>query len=200
MRTVAAFDFDKTLSTRDNVIPFMRRVGGPRRFAAAVVASAPALALHRRDAAKARAVRHIFAGRDAAEVRSEGKAFADEVVARHLNPDALARAAWHRSNDHELVIVSASFDVYLEPIAARLGFQTVLATGLEVASDGRLTGRLDGANVRGDEKVRRLDHWLRSEAAFVWAYGDSAGDEALLARADRGIRVHRGEWLPDSGA
>jgi phosphatidylglycerophosphatase C len=184
VRTVAVFDFDETLSTRDNVIPFMRRVGGARRFAAAVAAAAPALAVRRRDEAKAQAVQRIFGGRSAAGVRAEGDQFATEVIEHHLRDEAVARAAWHRSEGHQLVIVSASLGVYLEPIGARLGFDAVLATGLEVGADGRLTGRLDGPNVRGPEKVVRLDRWLDGVPATVWAYGDSGGDRELLARAD----------------
>ena len=87
------------------------------------------------------------------------------------------------------MIVSASLGVYLRPIAERLRFDAVLATELEVGADGRLTGRLAGANVRGAEKARRLDAWLGGEPAYVWAYGDSSGDRELWARADRPVRV-----------
>jgi phosphatidylglycerophosphatase C len=90
------------------------------------------------------------------------------------------------------VIVSASFTSYLDPIAARLGFAAVLATELAVGDDGRLTGELVRPNVRGAEKVRRLDAWLGGRPAFVWAYGDSSGDRELLARADQPIRVSGG--------
>lgn len=187
MRTVAVFDFDETLSTRDNVLPFLRRVGGSGRTAVATLMAAPALVAGRRDAAKARAVQHVFAGRDAAAVRAVGEQFAIEVIAHHLRDEAVARAAWHRSEGHELVIASASLDVYLEPIGTRLGFQAVLATRLEVGLDGRLTGALDGPNVRGPEKVVRLDRWLGGAPAVVWAYGDSSGDRELLARADHAM-------------
>jgi phosphatidylglycerophosphatase C len=184
VRTIAAFDFDETLSTRDNVVPFMRRVGGPGRFGLAMLAAAPALALRHRDAAKARAVRRIFAGRPAAAVHEEATRFAAEIVEHHLRDEAVARAAWHRAEGHELLIVTASFDVYVEPVAERLGFDAVLATSLEVGTDGRLTGHLQGPNVRGAEKAVRLDAWLAGSPATVWAYGDSGGDRELLARAD----------------
>jgi HAD superfamily phosphoserine phosphatase-like hydrolase len=89
------------------------------------------------------------------------------------------------------VIVSASLANYLRPVADSLRFDAVLATELEVADDGRLTGNLAGANVRGPEKPRRLDEWLGGSDAFVWAYGDSSGDRELWARADRSIRLGR---------
>ena len=62
-----------------------------------------------------------------------------------------------------VVLVSASFEVYLRPLAALLGAHDVLAVRLEVDADGILTGRLDGPNCRGPEKVVRLHEWLDRE-------------------------------------
>lgn len=183
-RTVAAFDFDGTLSTRDNVVPFLRFVGGPWQLIRALLRAAPALVTGRRDLAKAHAARIVFAGRAVDSVDRQGAAFATDVVLHHMHEETVQRAAWHRSQGHELVIVSASFTAYLDPIAEQLGFDAVLATRLEVGPDGMLTGRLLGANVRGAEKVRVLDAWLGTDPAIVWAYGDSGGDRELLARAD----------------
>jgi phosphatidylglycerophosphatase C len=201
-RVVAAFDFDRTLSRRDNVVPFLREAAGSAPFVRALVmggltclGTTPANA---RDALKAAIVRRLLTGRDAAEIEELGRAFADDVVAHHLDHDVVERADWHRTQGHHLVIVSASFGVYLHPIAERLRFDAALATELEVAADGRLTGRILGANVRGVEKVRRLDRWLGGSPAVVWAYGNGAGDRALWARADHAVRVphgHRGTRL-----
>ena len=195
MRTVAVFDFDGTLTRRDSVLPFLIEVCGPTRVARAVAASSPWLAHavvddRRRDVAKAKLLRSTLAGRSDAEVREIGRRFADKTVADRLRSDAPERIAWHRDQGHELVLVSASLTHYLDPVAERLGFHAVLASELEVGPDGRLTGELLGANVRGPEKVERLDRWLADDThAFVWAYGDSAGDRELLARADRGQKV-----------
>jgi len=195
-RIVAAFDFDKTISTRDNVVPFLRALVGRPRLTRALLAISPRLVRaglddDRRDAAKVAVVRRTLTGYDAARVSAVAAEFADDVVARHLRPDVVERVAWHRNQGHELVIVSASFTSYLDPIAARLGFAAVLATELAVGDDGRLTGELVRPNVRGAEKVRRLDEWLGAGPAFVWAYGDSSGDRDLLARADHGVTVGR---------
>jgi phosphatidylglycerophosphatase C len=195
-RVVAAFDFDGTLSTRDNVLPFLRTAVGPARLRLALAAITPrlaaaALAGRSRDRAKAALVRRTLTGYDAAELAGIAERFAERVVDRHLRRDAVARVEWHRGQGHELVIVSASFAVYLEPIALRLGFDAALGTELAVSADGKLTGELNGANVRRAEKARRLDAWLGERPAYVWAYGDSTGDRELFERADRAIRVGR---------
>ena len=195
-RVVAAFDFDKTISTRDNVVPFLRALVGRARLARALLAISPrlvraALDDDRRDAAKVALVRHTLRGYDAARVTEVAAAFARDVVARHLRPEVVERVAWHRGQGHEVVIVSASLKNYLDPIGVGLGVSAVLATELAVGDDGRLTGELAGPNVRGAEKVRRLEAWLGDRPAFVWAYGDSSGDHELLARADQGVTVGR---------
>ena len=190
MRTVAAFDFDGTLSTRDNFIPFLRRVAGTATVNRALAVALPALIAGRRNRAKAIVVRQTLAGRPLAEVERIGEGFSAEIVQRHLRRDVVSRTEWHRGQGHLLVIVSASLVSYVAPIGSALGFDAVLATELEV-DEGRCTGRFDGGNVRGGVKVRRLDEWLGDEPAFVWAYGNSLGDRALLARADRPVRVTR---------
>jgi phosphatidylglycerophosphatase C len=193
-RVVAAFDFDKTLSTRDNVLPFLRAAVGTRRLLWALIRTSPRLAAaavdgRKRDAAKAALVRRTLTGYDAERLAEVATAFAGDVIARHLRVDVVERIEWHRRQGHELVLVSASLSPYLDAIGSRLGFDAVLGTGLEVDEDGRLTGELDGPNVRGSEKVQRLDSWLGNRPAFVWAYGDSSGDRELFARADQPIRV-----------
>jgi phosphatidylglycerophosphatase C len=194
---VAAFDFDGTLSTRDNLVPFLCRAVGRRQVALASIVLAPRLVAarlddRRRDAAKAAAVRRLLAGRDAAALRQVGEQFAAEVVDRYLRPDVAARAAWHRAEGHHVVVVSAALTPYLEPIGRTLGCAT-LGTGLVVDPAGRLTGELLGANVRRAEKVRRLDAWITATLGDapveLWAYGDSTGDRELLARADHAVTV-----------
>jgi phosphatidylglycerophosphatase C len=193
---VAAFDFDGTLSPRDNLVPFLRRVAGTGPTLEAFAATTATLARRgrnqwTRNAAKAEVVRRLLGGREAEAVDAAARAFADDIVSRHLRSEAVERVDWHRTQGHRLVIVSASFANYLRPIAETLRFDAVIATELEVADDGRLTGRLAGANVRGAEKARRLDEWLAGTPAFVWAYGDSSGDRELWARADRAVRLGR---------
>jgi HAD superfamily hydrolase (TIGR01490 family) len=196
-RRVAAFDFDGTISRRDSLAPFLSLVCGRGQLYRAMARRAPQLAgvtvgLVDRDAEKERLVGHLLAGQPAAPVRDAGARYAQELASGDaLRPEMLERVAWHRDEGHEIVIVSASLDVYLTPLAALLGIDHALCTTLGVDVDDRLTGELVGGNVRGPEKVRRLRDWLGTDDAEVWAYGDSAGDRELLAFADHPERVGR---------
>lgn len=193
---VAAFDFDGTLSSRDNLLPFLCRVAGSGAVAQALVAGCARVAAGgrsswNRNALKAEVVRRLLNGYDSARLDALGRAFAFDILRRHLRADTVERVDWHRTQGHRLVVVTASFGVYVRPVAERLRFDAVLATELEVGPDGALTGNLAGANVRGPEKARRLDTWLGDERVYVWAYGDSSGDRELWSRADRPVRVGR---------
>ncbi len=181
-RPVAAFDFDGTLAERDTLLPFLVRATGRRQVAQALVAQARTYRRDR-DAAKVDMLRRLLAGDDAGRIDTLGR---DYAVGLHhlLRPEMTERVRWHRSQDHRLVIVSASLGAYLRPLADTLGFDHVIAVELSTDDDGRLTGALAGPNVRGPEKAVRLRAWLGEDLPELWAYGDSSGDEELLAMAD----------------
>jgi phosphatidylglycerophosphatase C len=194
-RRVAAFDFDGTITKRDTMGPFLAQVCGKPRLYAELARRSPALAAtlagwRDRDVEKERLVGRLLAGRTHADVREQGRRFAALLEREQpYRSETLDRLAWHQGEGHEIVIVSAGLDVYLEPLAPTLGVQHLLCTRLEADETGVLTGRLLGANVRGPEKARRLQEWLGDGPVELWAYGDSAGDRELLALADHATRI-----------
>ena len=197
--TLAAFDFDGTLTVRDTVVPFLRRFTSRRRFAIGLLPRTlrllPIAARRDRDRLRSIATDLVFRGRPVDEVDRHARAWGAEIVDRHLRHDTMERLRWHLDHGHDVVIVSASYDRYVRVVADRLGAIDVLATSLDT-SDGVCTGRLAGANCRGPEKVRRLEGWLAARGVArsdvtVHAYGDSAGDRELMAWADHPHWVNR---------
>lgn len=189
---VAAFDVDGTLTTRDCVVPFMRRVAGTPRIAARLLIRpdriAPAIARRDRDRVKELASAAAFRGRPVAEIGEQASSYARHVFEHWMRSDTLSRLHAHRDAGDRVVLVSASFETYLRPLGKLLGVDDVLATRL-ADRDGVLTGELIGSNCRGPEKVRRLHEWVRSRHESradvrIVAYGDSAGDREMLADAD----------------
>ncbi len=186
---VAAFDVDKTLTTRDCVVPFLRRVGG-WRFVVRLVVRSPqvfvAVVQRRRDRVKSIAARAAVRGRAVTAVDEIARGFSAEVWERRMRHDTVDRLRWHLSQGHRVVLVSASFRNYLEPLADRLGAHAVLATELDHV-EGTCTGELRGPNCRAQVKVDRLSAWIASQGwstVEIHAYGDSNGDRELLAAAD----------------
>lgn len=191
---VAAFDFDGTLARRDTLVPFLRHVRGTPRVVAATALGA--LRARERDALKVAMIGHLFRGVPAGLLDEKGRAYVPTLV-RLLRPEMLARVRWHQAEGHAVVIVSASLGVYLRPLAEHLGLDAALAVELVAGADGRLTGKVVGElNNRGPEKVARLSTWAAERFGpatpfELWAYGDSAGDEELLALADHPTWVGR---------
>jgi len=186
---IAAFDFDGTISFRDTFLPFLFRACGRRRVIAALArlsGEAVRVVLRRsnRNQFKQRLLMQLLAGDSVARLRQIGAQHAAQVLATQLRPAALARMAWHRERGHQLVMVSASLDFYLEPIAAQLELNELLCTRV-AAMDDCCTGEIVGRNCRGAEKVRQLQLLCGDLSDCVlYAYGDSAGDHELLAAAN----------------
>lgn len=201
-RAVAAFDVDGTLTRRDCVLPFLLRAARwrlPPAFLRRPRATLEAVARRDRDVLKALSCAALR-GYEKGVLDRCGTAFAKRVHAGGMRPDTPARLAAHRARGDVVVLVSASLDPYLDPLGVLLGVDAVLCTRLEVGPDGRCTGQLDGPNCRGPEKERRLRAWLGAEGlaeAELWAYGDSSGDDELLAMADHPIRVTRAAIAAD---
>lgn len=182
---VAAFDVDGTLTVRDCVVPFMRRVAGTSRFMSICVTHSPTiirfLRTRDRDAIKKLFVQSVFAGRSVDQIDAAGVEFAAQIADGWLRSDVAERMRWHQREGHVVVFVSASLNPYLEPLGDLCEVDAVVCTTLE-EKDGKFTGNLVGENCRAAEKVSRLHAWMDSagieRSSLKFAYGDSAGTKS----------------------
>jgi phosphatidylglycerophosphatase C len=191
--TVAAFDLDGTLTEGGSVFPWLRHLAGSSALFRAALRLAVPLTIGglrsgpRADAAKERLFRALLAGRDFDEVQVASRHFALEHLAKEGRPHTLARLNWHLEQGHDVVIVSASPQLYVDVVANSL--QAVGGVGTRLAVDplGKLTGGYSGKNCRGDEKMRRLTEWIDdrgySGEPVIYAYGNSRGDKRMLSGA-----------------
>ncbi|HEX4195908.1 MAG TPA: HAD-IB family hydrolase [Caulobacteraceae bacterium] len=196
-RPIVAFDFDGTLTVHDSFRSFLRWRVGLVRYLAGWATLAPALARYVRDRdrgrLKAAAIGRFLGGTPRAELEDAARKFAEGHARRMLRPDALRAWARWRERGARLVIVSASPEEIVQPFARGLGADVLIATRLAYDDKDRLTGRLDGENCRGAEKVRRLKAEFGPDMRLEAAYGDSDGDREMLAMAEeRGLKVFQG--------
>ncbi len=200
MGDVAAFDFDGTLTHGGSVFDFLGAVAGRRAVLGAAVALAPRLA-HAAlaggpvaDATKEALFVRVLAGTDAARAAEVAADFAEAHLTARIRHEVRRRLDWHRGRGDRVVVVSASPALYIDVAARRLEADAALATRLEVDDTGHLTGRYEGGNCRGEEKLRRLRAWIEAtglEGRHLWAYGNSRGDLRMLNAADTGVNVGR---------
>jgi phosphatidylglycerophosphatase C len=196
-RPIVAFDFDGTLTVRDSFAALLRWKAGPARYGTGIASLAPDLASYLltrdRGALKAAAAKRFFGPARKADIELVARRFAETHARDLLRPDAVR--VWKRWRDRgaRLAIVTASPEETVAPFARGLGADLLIGTRLQYDAQGRFTGKLDGLNCRGEEKVRRLREALGPDLRLTAAYGDTDGDKAMLAIADEaGYKVFNG--------
>jgi phosphatidylglycerophosphatase C len=186
---VAVFDLDGTLTKPFSLPLFVVRLVGAGPAAIAVGRGVLAvIRCPRRRRFKAAVLASVLRDRQLAEVRGVGERFAADLFRLRLRNELADRVAHHRRQGAYLLIVTCALDVYVEPFAAALDFDGVVAAQVLADASGRCTGELHDANLRGDRKARAVEEHLRSAGldpavTVVHAYGNSRDDEALLAWA-----------------
>jgi len=200
----AAFDLDGTLTHGGSVVRWLSAVCGADAVRGALSRQAVRLvggairSGQAADEAKEALFTSLLAGRALDDVTAVSSTFAEAHLRRAVRPEVVSRLAEHLDLGHVVVVVSASPSVYVARIAAALGAHGAAATDLAVDDEGALTGRYDGANCRGEEKLRKVRALLGSLGVAdtgatrpLYAYGNSRGDLRLLAAADRPVDVSR---------
>ena len=102
-RSIAAFDFDGTLTRRDTVFPFLVRYYGPTKVVRALARAAPAAGrarlrptpgqLDHRDLTKAAVLREVFTGEDPSRLAEHGEDYAADHHAGSARDARPARVA-----------------------------------------------------------------------------------------------------------
>jgi phosphatidylglycerophosphatase C len=145
---------------------------------------------------KKRFLSAILAGKDRNTINSLARSFSQRVVMTGIHSDAMACLKQHQKKGDELVLISASLDIYVKPLGEMLGFKNIICTRTCWEND-LLKNSLDGGNCYGDIKIKRIKQWLeeRTDNRIIAAYSDHESDFPLLKLADRGIVVNPDQKL-----
>lgn len=192
------FDLDRTVTHHSTFIPFLWFVAQrrPHRLlllpAILLTGVLYCLGLVSRGGIKFLMLTCIVGGMPRATVERHAVAFVARCMKGGLRPGARQAIAKASAEGRTLVLATASFDFYVEPLAKQLGFHQIVATKAAWSKTGRLTGRIDGENCYGAEKLRRLEQAMPElkRGHRVTAYSDSHADLPLLSWADHGVAVN----------
>ena len=206
---IAFFDFDDTLARGDSILPFLlyciRKRIAPRRQLVKAAGAFLYWKLRPSRASRAKSATLSFLkGRSADEMFDVARAFFRDEYLPRFYQDGLTELWSLRSQGMKLVVVSASPDVYMRALPEFMPIDAVLSTRCEVGGDGRYTGQV-GENCKGEEKVRRIEQYLK-ENGFVLdmkcssAYGDSPSDADMMALVNRAVLVNpKKRFAPAAG-
>lgn len=201
MTNLAIYDMDRTVTRQATYTPFLlhcARRRQPWRLGLTPIAALSMLAYLGRaiDRSRLKEINHaLLLGRHIHphEIAPLVESFADAQIAGNICPGALRQIARDRAEGRRLVLATASYRLYAAPIAARLGFDDVVATGTTVSVSETLAARIDGENCYGPAKKRMLDRWLETEAITpgrVRFYSDHVSDRPVFEWADEPVAVN----------
>jgi len=201
MTDLAIYDMDRTITRRATYTPFLLHAARQRgswrlALAPAVLASMAAYGLKAIDRARLKEINHhLLLGYALSDEQLKPlvEAFAEATVRSNIQPGALRSIARDRAEGRRLVMATASYALYVDAIAERLGFDDVIATRSVRGSDGRLLARIDGDNCYGPAKLRMLKDWMaleQIERGHARFYSDHHTDAPAFEWADEAVAVN----------
>jgi phosphatidylglycerophosphatase C len=197
-KVVAIFDLDGTITKSDTYLAFLmgyvrRRPYLLLRFPVLIGAwTLYTLRLRTNSWLKIVFLRTIMGGVSHQILDQWANEFTEKLVNTGLRIQAIPIIESHRKVGHTLVLLTASFDVYVEKLAKHLGFEQVICTRAAWNLDDALSGDIEGKNCYGKEKVRRLAEHFRMEREniYIFGYTDHHSDLALMQWVDEPIVVN----------
>lgn len=195
-KTVAYFDFDKTIIDRDSIAPFLifYLKKYPKKIITLILLTPFFIlfTLKITDNQKIKEkISRLFKNMSIKELESVSKYFANNIIPKYYYKDALKQIEFHKEKGDTLVLITASYGLYIKFIAENLGFDKYIATELWKFRE-HYTGYLYGKNCYKAEKRFRLlsEGFKETETKGRYAYSDSISDLNLFNFAEYKICVN----------
>ena len=203
MSDLAIYDLDRTVTRRATYTPFLlhcalRRSPWRLLLTPLVVASMLAYLAKLIDRGRLKEINHrLLLGRwiHPRDLKPLVDSFADATVAGNIRPGALTAIARDKQPGRRLVLATASYRLYADAIAERLGFDDVIGTGSVIGLDERIRSRIAGENAYGAAKLRMIADWveksgLTGKHGHVRFYSDHASDAPTFEWSDEPVAVN----------
>lgn len=120
--------------------------------------------------------------------------FHDESLLPRYRPQAIKEIERRHREGCVTVLVSATFNTIAQCAQKVLRTDEVIATDMEIDSEGHYTGKVSGEVTEGAAKPRAIKQWADKvygprKWEIAYAYGDHFSDEAMLSAARKGYAV-----------
>ncbi|TKG94733.1 HAD-IB family hydrolase [Puteibacter caeruleilacunae] len=191
--TIAFFDFDGTITTKDTFLQFILFAKGYVKTIIGGIVLSPVLFAYKtgllhNGRAKELVFSFFFKGYSREAINNLGEAFCQNKLPEILRDEMIEAVEKHRKSGDKIVVVSASFSIWIKPWCDARHID-LLTTEAELHNDV-ITGKLQTKNCFGKEKVFRIkEQYNLEDYDIIYAYGDSKGDDAMLDLADIKKRI-----------
>lgn len=198
-KNLALFDFDGTLCKKDSFTGFIFYALSKRHIVKQGLKLLPWIQAYYLNVYPAHAMRPklfygMFKDTDYAEIQKIAEEYAQHLI-QELDPKFMQQLQLHQALRHDVVLVSASIDLYLKPLCQLLGID-LICTETEVR-ESRLTGHYQSADCSRMEKKKRISlQYPIAEYASIYAYGNSEEDLEMFSLAQYTYMVGRDQKLP----
>jgi len=189
---LALFDFDGTLTSKDSLGKFLKYSVPRKTYLINMFKFLPNFVLYKlklikNDISKQNLFAIFYTGIDEAEFKKKAQDFSLNELDKIILKDRFELLKKHQKNGNRVIIVSASMKCWLQPWCDKNNIE-LLSTQLEFINS-KFTGKFLTPNCYGKEKENRVKQHLNiKEYETIYAYGDSSGDDDILALADESIK------------
>ena len=203
MSDLAIYDMDRTVTRHATYTPFLlhcavRRAPWRLLLLPFVLLSMLAYAARLIDRARLKEINHrlLLGGTiHPRDLQPLVDSFADQQLAGNVRPGARRAIARDKAEGRRLVLATASYRLYADAIAEKLGFDDVIGTGSIIGLDQHVHAKIAGENCYGPAKLRMIADWveasgLKGAHGHVRFYSDHVSDQPAFEWADEPVAVN----------
>ena len=199
-KNLALFDFDGTLCKKDSFTGFIFYALSKRHIVKQGIKILPwiqayYLNVYSAPAMRSRLFRAMFSNANALELQQMAREYATSLMSQ-LNRSLLKQLKQHQALGDDVVLVSASVDVYLKHVCELLNIDLICTHTEQI--NNIYTGQYTTPDCSSEQKRQRiLERYHLADYAVIYAYGNSHEDQEMLALADHGYMVGESDHLPN---
>ena len=190
-KSIAFFDFDGTITTKDTMLELIKFHFGNFQFIKGMLCVLPwitgmKIKMVSHQLAKEKLLSYFFKGMPEDDFVQICNDFTSQRLPELIRKSAMQKIEQYQKNKIPVVVVTASAENWVKKWCSSVNVGCI-ASKMEVIND-RITGTLKGNNCNYEEKVLRIkSNYTLENFDEVHCYGDSSGDRKMLEIATHGF-------------
>lgn len=187
-KTVVFVDFDGTLYQRDSLLDFLIfAVGKWRTYISFILLFPEYLFSSNKAKVKNKWMKRLLEHKSETELHQVAQKFIP-LLQEKLNAEVVSQIAKYEANKAEIVILSASLDLWIRPFCESRGYVCIATPA--VYSNQIFSGFEVERNVKGEEKLKLAKAYCDFSKCETVAFGNEKSDLFILREVNLGYWVN----------